>query len=31
MIKNNLSQETKKPYQTIYHDEIKRYLVEYQE
>ena len=31
MIKNNLSLETKKPYQTIDHDEIKRYLIEYQE
>ena len=31
MIKNNPSQETIKQYQTIDHDEIKRYPVEYQD
>ena len=31
MIKNNPSQETIKPYQTIDHDEIKRYPTEYQD
>ena len=31
MIKNNPSQETIKQYQTIDHDEIKRYPIEYQD
>ena len=31
MIKNNPSQETIKQYQTIEHDEIKRYPIEYQD
>ena len=31
MIKNNPSQETIKPYQTIDHDKIKRYPTEYQD
>ena len=31
MIKNDITEETKKQYQTIDHDEIKRYPVEFQE
>ena len=31
MIKNEVGEETKKQYQTIDHEEIKRYPVEYQE